>query len=128
VGRISEVGADPATWLTIRPSGARALRLAGDIEPLRRVIGAEIWVSGVRTGSGFDVERFEVRRVGGAAAIDGLLVVAGERVWVRTRSGALHDIPDPPAGLRELAGSRVWVALSARNQAPAYGVITQPPR
>lgn len=128
VGRVSEVGADPATWLTIRPSGGRALRLGGDVAPLRSVIGAEVWLSGARTANGFDVERFEVRRVNGAPVVDGLLVVTGEKVWVRTRSGALHDIPDAPPVLRDLAGTRVWVTLAARNQAPSFGAITQPPR
>ena len=128
VGRVHEVGADPATWLTIRPAAGRAVRLGGDVASMRSIIGAEVWASGVRTADGFDVQSFEVRRVDGASVVDGLLVVAGERVWVRARSGALHDIPDAPAGLRDLAGARVWVALSARNQAPSFGAITPPPR
>ena len=128
MGRVREVGADPATWLTIRPSGGRALRLRGDVASLRSVIGAEVWVAGVRTADGFDVERFEVRRVDGASVVDGLLVVTGEKVWVRTRAGALHDIPDAPTALRDLAGTRVWVALSPRGQAPSYGAISQPTR
>jgi hypothetical protein len=117
------MGADPATWVAIVPAGGRAIRLAGRVEPLRKMTGAEIWVSGVGEHDAFQISRFEVRRVNGREVDDGVVVVRGEQVSLRSRAGVTRDIPHAPASLRGMPGARIWVTRPASNQAPSYGVI-----
>lgn len=117
------MGADPATWIAIVPPGGRAIRLAGRIEPLRKITGAEVWVSGFGEHDGFQISRFEVRRVNGRDVDDGVVLVQGDRVSLRSSSGATRDIPNAPTALRGMSGARIWVTRPAVNQAPSYGVI-----
>ena len=122
IGRISEAGADPATWISLRPASGRAVRLAGNVTPLKNLTGAVVWVSGSSKADGFDVDLFEVRQADGIPVYDGVVVVDGD-VRVRTRTGELHSIAHAPRSLRALAGARVGVTRTGANQAPNFGVI-----
>lgn len=128
VGRVSEVGADPMTWMSLRPSnGGAAIRLTGSIaDKTRAVAGADVWVMGERTSDGFRVDAFEVRRVNDAPVDDGVIVVASGRVAVRLPSGTERDVPNAPPAMRDLAGARVWVTRPVSGVAPSYGVIERP--
>jgi hypothetical protein len=117
------MGADPATWVAIVPAGGRAIRLAGRVEPLRNMTGAEIWVSGFGEHDAFQISRFEVRRVNGREVDDGVVVVNGERVSLRSSAGTTRDVPNAPTALRGMSGARIWITRPAGNQAPSYGVI-----
>jgi hypothetical protein len=128
VGLISEMGADPATFIAIVPTGGRAVRLTGQTALLRRITGAEVWVSGSQERDGFQVARFEVRKVNGRAVDDGIVIAQPDRVAVQLRSGALRSVPDAPPALRGLAGARIWITRPVANQAPSYGVIDGPVR
>ena len=124
VGRVSEVGAEPATWLSLQPSGgATAVKLSGGVNPLRSIGGAEVWVSGARQSDGFRVDAFEVRRVNGELVDDGVVVVEPDRVDIRMRTGARRAVPNAPTAMRGMAGARIWVTRPAANRAPSYGVI-----
>jgi hypothetical protein len=128
IGVVSEVGADPATWMAVRPlSGGGSLRLSGTgAATLRSVSGAEIWLSGAREGNSFRVDAFEVRRVNGQPVDDGVVRVAGSTVVVRLRSGVEREVPNAPQALREHAGARIWVTRPVAGQAPSFGVIRRP--
>lgn len=124
IGRLSEVGAEPATWLSLQPSGGgKALQLSGRVAGLRRVAGAEIWVLGDRQSDGFRVDAFEVRRVNGQPVDDGVIVVEPDRVDIRMRTGARRPVPNAPSTFRGMPGARVWVTRPDVERAPSYGVI-----
>jgi len=129
VGVVSEVGADPATWMALRtPSSAHSLRLSGaGAATLRSVSGAEVWLSGTQEGSTFRVDAFEVRRTNGQPVDDGVVRVAGAGVFIRLRSGVERDVPDAPPALRALDGARIWITRPVANQAPSFGVIQRRP-
>jgi hypothetical protein len=128
-GRVSEMGADPTTWIALVPAGGRAVRLGGNIAPLRNLTGAEIWVSGFGEHDSFQVSRFEVRKVSGRDVDDGIvLLVEPDRLALRMRSGATRAIPNAPPALRALADARVWITRPVADQAPSYGLIEQPAR
>ena len=116
------MGADPATWLAIVPRPGRELRLEGNIDALRSILGAQVWISGYTNG-GFNVEQFEVRAVNGKPVDDGVVVVESSGVAIKTRAGATRQIPNAPPALRALSGKRVWVTRPVANQAPSYGQI-----
>lgn len=128
VGVVSEVGADPATWMSLRPSsGGPSLRLSGDgMASIRAVNGTEVWVSGARQADGFRVDRFEVRKANGAPVDDGIVVVEQGKAHLRTRNGLRREIPDAPAQLLTMNGARIWITRPVANQAPSYGVIQRP--
>ncbi|MGH8638238.1 MAG: hypothetical protein ACREUZ_13980 [Burkholderiales bacterium] len=129
VGQVSEMGADPATWIALVPRGGRAVRLGGNVAPLRSLTGAEIWVSGGGEHDGFQVTRFEVRKVNGRDVDDGIvMLVQPDRLALRMRSGATRSIPNAPPALRALADARIWITRPVANQAPSYGVIEEPAR
>jgi hypothetical protein len=123
VGRVSEVGAEPATWLSLQPTGGAAIRLSGSVTALRSIGGAEVWVSGERQSDGFRVDAFEVRRVNGQLVDDGVVVVESDRVDIRMRTGARRAVPNAPTAMRGMAGARIWVTRPDANRAPSYGLI-----
>jgi hypothetical protein len=127
VGFVSEVGADPATFLTLRPTGTRqSIRLSGDGTALLRVVaGAEVWVSGARQTDDFRVDVFEVRKVNGIAVDDGTVAVDQGKAFVVNRSGSRREIPNAPPQLVASAGSRIWVSRPVVGQAPSWGLIKQ---
>lgn len=84
----------------------------------------EVRVVGQRESGALDVADFEVLRVGGQAVDDGHVLVAGNRILLETRDGRRFEIPDPPAQLRYLAGSRIWLHRPPRAE-PPFGVIVR---
>jgi hypothetical protein len=127
-GVVTEVGADPATWMSIRPaSGEQSLRIVGPFAPIMRsVSGTEVWVSGRRQVDGFSVDAFEVRRANGVAVDDGMVVVDGGKAYLRASSGSRREITDPPRELLGMNGARVWITRAVPGQTPTYGVIARP--
>jgi hypothetical protein len=85
----------------------------------------EAWVIGRREGTTFEVDDFEVLRVGIQAVDDGHLLIVGNRLMLVTRSGERRAVADPPAPLRYLAGSRVWIVRSLPRPNPPYGIIVR---
>ena len=85
----------------------------------------EAWVIGRREGTTFEVDDFEVLRVGNQPVDDGHLLIVGRRLMLVTRRGEQHAVADPPAPLRYLAGSRVWVVRALPRPNPPYGIIVR---
>ena len=125
VGKVLEVGADPATWLVIQPDGGPQLRIGGPSLPsLRNTLGATAWVRGAMVGAEFRVDVFEIRRVGEQAVDDGYLSATGDALTLMKRNGASVAVPNATPALRALAGSRVWISRPVPGVTPSYGVIT----
>lgn len=123
VGIVTEIGADPATWLTITPAtGTFEGRLTGDsAAALRSVTGAQVWLLGRRQNEDFVVQSFVVRAVNGAPVDDGTVVrSAGGALELRLASGERRSLP---ADLERVLGSRVWVSREVPGRAPSFGVI-----
>jgi hypothetical protein len=128
VGVVSEVGADPSTWMSVQPTGGgRPLRLSGDSAAvLRGVTGAEVWLSGATVSDGFRVDAFEIRKANGQVVDDGVVSVEQDKVSIRMRSGTQREVPYAPPALKALVGARIWVTRPVTNQAPTYGLIRRP--
>jgi hypothetical protein len=126
-GVVTEVGADPATWMSIRPAAGPSLRIVGPFAPaMRSVNRTEVWVSGRRQADGFSVDAFEVRRANGVAVDDGVIAIEGGKAFLQLRSGTRREIPDAPPALLAMNGARVWITRPVSGQAPSYGVISPP--
>lgn len=127
-GVVSEVGADPATWMSIRPAaGGQSLRIVGPFAPIMRSVnGTEVWVSGRRQVDGFSVDAFEVRRANGVAVDDGIVVIDAGKAYLRASSGSRREITDAPREMLGMNGARVWVTKPVAGQTPTYGVIARP--
>ena len=125
VGVVTEVGADPMTWMSLRPSGGgQSLRLTGDGANALRAVGrTEVWVSGVRQMDEFRVDAFEVRRANDVPVDDGTVSVDQGKVWLTNRAGVRREIPNAPQELRSMGGARIWVTRPVANETPTYGLI-----
>jgi len=127
VGRVAQVGPDPASWTALTLSTGAQLRLSGDATAtLGAVSGATVWVSGARDANGFRVNAFEVRAANDQPVDDGIVVVTPTAVVIRLRSGRQRDVPNAPPALRDMPGARIWVSRPVVGAAPSYGVIQRP--
>lgn len=127
VGRVAEVGPDPATWMALTPPGGTQIRLRGQGgEEMRAVTGAMVWVRGTRDAAGFRVDAFEVRQVNDQPVDDGVIVVTAGGVAVRMQSGVQREVPNAPRSMREMPGTRIWVSRPVSGVAPSFGVIRRP--
>jgi hypothetical protein len=142
-GTIAVVGSEPATWVVLRPAaGGAEITLQGDpVHELRRLSGIEVWLEGrapARPGAGgrparalgpatpgFTVERFAVRALDGIPAVDGVLGVDDDVVYLTLPSGERVRIAHPPAVLRAHTGARVWLAGPLDGTITAFGVIRE---
>ena len=125
VGLVTEVGSDPATWMSLRPNGGgQSIRLSGDgAALLRSVSRTEVWVSGARQLEEFRVDAFEVRKANDVMVDDGIISVEGGKAYLTTRSGSKREIPYAPPQLVSMPGARIWVTRPNGNQSPTWGVI-----
>jgi len=85
----------------------------------------EAWVIGRREETTFEVDDFEVLRVGGQPVDDGHLLIVGNRLMIVTRTGERREVAESPAPLRYLVGSRVWVVRTLPRPNPPYGIIVR---
>jgi hypothetical protein len=113
--------------LWLRQDAGGSLRLMGpESAPLTSVVGAEVEVRGSNDGAleGFMVAEFSVRAVAGQPAADGILEVVDEGLGLRLANKSLRMIVDPPEGLAQLVGKRVWIAGPADQCPVGFGVIS----
>jgi hypothetical protein len=122
-GLVALVGTEPARQLVLQ-SGGTTIALSGmATSGLRRVVGTEVMVRGVKvTPRDIVVYDYIVRASGGVPAYDGTLDADGT---LRLTDGSgVRRLPVLPPALRGLTGARVWVAYRAGSTtAAAYGVI-----
>ena len=121
-GIVTEIGADPATQLSLASAAGGAPRLlVGDsAQPMRSVSGAEVVVLGAPGAEGFRVTGFTVRSVSGMAVDDGVVTRGAGGLELVMRGGARRPLP---AQLEPYAGQRVWVTRPESGRAPSFGVI-----
>lgn len=125
-GIVAVVGTSNESRVVLRPArGGRPVTLIGPMaRNMGRLSGADVWAVGTGDEHGqLRVSRYVVRSVDGTAALDGTLIVRGERLYVVTRDGEQHLIENPPAALKDQVGARVWV--TGAKGAVVYGVIEE---
>jgi len=109
-------------------TGSGPLRLhaaARDSAALVHVQGTDVSVRGTDEPNALRVETFTVIRVGRDSALDGYIRRDGGRLVLETTNGAF-ELGNPPSGLRQLVGARVWVQGPLATGPNAYGVIIPP--
>ena len=130
-GTVSLIGADIDSRVVVQTS-AGPIAIVGDLSPvIGRLQGARVWVQGplsIAMGRAIPprqitVERFEVREVAGEPAVDGTLRREGDAWIVVGALGRSTSLTEPPAGLRELAGRRVWVTRAPDGAVSSFGEI-----
>ncbi len=114
----------PALDLLLPDGGL--IGLDGDAAlPLASVIGAEVEVVATASGDSMvEVQRFVVVSVDGQSVSDGILELNEDGAYtIRLTSGGTRDVVDPPEGLIEHVGERVWLAAEDGATPQAFGVI-----
>ncbi len=124
-GVIALAGSAPTQQAVLRDARGSMIALSGmATSGLASLEGAEVVVRGVKvTGRDVVVADYFVRAVNGVPAVDGRLD-AGDGGWTVTLSdgSGRQRLAAAPAGLRALAGSRVWISL--RDGVPqAFGPV-----
>lgn len=127
-GIVEVVGTAPMTRVTVRSIDGATVTLNGmAASDLGRIAGTDVVVRGVRTSPvEFVAADFNVRRVDGVEAIDGMLVGAADGLMLQLRDGTRRRVGAAPAGLRALVGTRVWIAGSLERPT-SFGRITRGP-
>jgi hypothetical protein len=128
-GVVSVVGTSRDQRVMIAPGGGgRRIEITGPLAALiGHVAGADIWVSGTRTGTSMEASRFVVRTVDGAPAIDGTLKTEASGLFIVTSDGTRTRIAVPPPALMTRDGARVWITGDPSKAVSSYGFI-DPPR
>lgn len=123
-GKPAVVGSAPFTQVALRPAAGGSVTITGPLaREIGRASGADVWVRGTRTERGFEATDYRVRTVDGASALDGVLVVDGESVYLRLADGSRRALRSAPAALRAEAGARVWVTGGLDQPVAAFGVL-----
>jgi hypothetical protein len=123
-GVVEVAGAEPLTRLVLRtPDGD--LPLSGPpAEALRRASGVEVWLAGSRSEDGsLVVATYRVLSVDGVQATDGVLELEGNAAILVTPEGKRVRFAPAPAGLRSLAGQRVWIAGPPGGEPHSWGML-----
>ena len=125
-GVVTLLGTAPARQAVLKDANGAIITLSGMATGgLSRLEGVEIVVRGVRiTTREVVVSDYIVRGVRGAPAWDGRLeeTADGWSLQLTDGSGRKH-LASPPAALRALAGSRVWVSIRSGNTPAEYGIV-----
>ena len=122
-GTVRLVGPAPRAEVLLMPtSGGPGVPLAGP-PSLEQVIGLDVAAVGTQEGRVFRVDRFTVVSANGIPATDGRLLHERDRLYLATPDGSRHALINPPPGLRNLVGRRVWVSGPLDREPVAYGMI-----
>jgi hypothetical protein len=128
-GIVSVVGTEHERRVMVAPSGGgRRVEIGGPIASLvGHVAGAEVWVTGSRSGATIEASRFVVRTVDNMPAIDGTLRTEGSTLYIVTTNGTRTRIASPPPALVGHDGARVWITGDPARGVASFGFI-DPPR
>lgn len=134
-GIVRVVGADPIPTVVLEVGGSGVTLLGPLVPELARLVGARVSVRGaaatanVPVGSSraaIAVRDYTIREIAGGVPVVGLLTVEPGRV-LHVNGVKLAGVP---SGLAELAGAKVWVVGTRRDDGAlavsAYGVIAMP--
>lgn len=123
-GKPAVVGSAPFTQVALRPASGGSVTITGPLaKEIGRASGADVWVRGTRSDRGFEAAEYRVRTVDGVPALDGVLVVDGERTHLRLADGTRRSLRSAPAALRAEAGARVWVTGGVDQPVAAFGIL-----
>src|ERR1041385_6539508 len=123
-GIISVNGTDRDHHTMIAPSAGRRAEITGPLAVIiGRTAGADVWVSGRATGTSLAADRFVVRTVDGAPAIDGTLKLDGTALYIVTADGVRNRILNPPPAFQGRDGARVWITGDPARAVASYGFI-----
>jgi hypothetical protein len=95
---------------------------------MQRLEGAEVVVRGVRVSPrDIVVADYIVRNMRGVPAYDGVLQVGDDGyVLILSDGSGRKRFTSAPAGLREMSGARVWLAVPEGTTAPrSFGLISR---
>jgi hypothetical protein len=128
-GIVSVVGTSRDQHVMIAPTGGgKRVEVTGAPAALiGHTAGADVWVTGTRTGNSIEAARFVVRTVDGAAAVDGTLKSEASALYIVTSDGTRTRITAPPPPLLGHEGARVWVTGDLSKGVSSFGFI-DPPR
>jgi hypothetical protein len=128
-GIVSVVGTSRDQRVMIAPTtGGRHMQITGSSAALiGHLAGADVMVTGERSGTIIDVSDFVVKTVDGAPAIDGTLKTEGSALFIVTRDGSRTRIVVPPPPLVGHDGARVWITGDPAKAVSSFGFI-DPPR
>ena len=131
-GRVFVTGSEPGVSVTLLPSQGSSVRLLGNLRSeLARLSGATVRVRGVAAGKRpsktFNVESYDVLEVDGEVPSVGTVL--------RAQDGALRlagrdtvELADPPEGLRQKGGAKVWIVgrpVGEKLAVQSYGIIRE---
>lgn len=127
-GTIQLIGTAPALQPVLKVSGLSApIAMTGlAASGLQRLEGAEIVVTGLRTGPrDIVVSEYVVRRMHGVQAYDGTLNADGGSYSLTLSDGSGKKwLSSVPESLRGMSGARVWVTFADGSSVPrSYGLI-----
>lgn len=127
-GIVTLYGSGATAQPSLRDASGTTIGLSGmATSGLARLEGADVLVRGVKiTSRNVVMTDFIVRGVGGTPAWDGRLeqTSSGWALELTDGSGRKR-VGTVPAGLRALAGERVWVSMRAGDVTDAFGAISR---
>ena len=128
-GIVSVVGTDRDRHVMVAPpGGVRRVEITGHLAAIiGHTAGADVWVTGPRTGTSLEAQRFVVRMVDGMPALDGTLKTEGAMLYIVTVNGGRTRIVAPPPPLLGRDGARVWITGDPSRAVSSFGFI-DPPR
>ena len=108
----------------VATTAGKHTEVTGPLAPIiGRTAGADVWISGHASGTSLVADRFVVRTVDGAPAIDGTLKLDGSTLYIVTADGARTRIVNPPPAFQGRDGARVWITGDPARGVASYGFI-----
>ena len=133
-GVLRVTGLETRGAVVLKTTDGEEIPLVGaNVAALVRVDSAEVEVRGIWDADhAFDVSDFLVLGVGGAPAMDGVLIdmrdYLGSEVigyGLRLTRGGIAPLIDPPAELLAHLGARMWVTAATDGPPTTFGIIAE---
>jgi hypothetical protein len=118
-----------AAFLLQLDDGTQIGLVGGAAMPLASVIGAQIEVVGATptdldtSEALLEVQSFLVFTVAGADVSDGVVQFIDDVYSLKLTRGGYREIADPPAGLADYVGDRIWLTMGDDGSPLTFGVI-----
>lgn len=131
-GRVFVTGSKPDVSITLVPPQGPGVTVVGRLQPeLGRLSGATVRVRGVPGGKPpskiLDVESYDVLEVDGEVPSVGTILTAQDGA-LRLAGRDTVELADPPEGLRQKEGAKVWIVghpAGEKLAVQSYGIIRE---